>query len=240
MRPPIVVEGKKLEMRETPPPPKRRWTPHRWSREKLLERIRDENGDRLDLFISKLAEEKMRNHALAHSAERYEVMGLMLGSFHVNEGRIYALVKDVVTTDLEASTVRVRFKRGGFEQLFESLDSCGFEYVIVGWYHSHPGHGCFLSKTDVDTQRTMFGEKHHTALVIDPIGQDVRAFFLEDDEVRERPFVIYWDEYQNPYYTRAVRVRKRRSDPDGVTSPEGSLALTKPLHQNGDEGVEEE
>jgi len=153
---------------------------------------------------------------------------------------VYALVRDVVTTDLEASAVRVRFKRGGFEYLFESLDSCGFEYLIVGWYHSHPGHGCFLSTTDIDTQRTMFAGRYHTALVIDPIAQDVRAFYLEGDEVKERPFVIYWDEYQNPYYTRAVRVRKKESDPDGVPPPKGGLGLTQTLHEDGDEGVEEQ
>ena len=32
-----------------------------------------------ELYISKLAEEKMRNHSIAHAAERREVMGLMLG-----------------------------------------------------------------------------------------------------------------------------------------------------------------
>jgi proteasome lid subunit RPN8/RPN11 len=233
-----VVEANRLEMDEVPPPPRRRWTPHKWSREELLDMVRSE--DHIELYVSKLAEEKMRNHAIAHSSRRYEVMGLMLGSFHTHGDRVYTMVRDVVTTDLEASSVRVRFKRGGFEQLFESLDSCGFEYIIVGWYHSHPGHGCFLSPTDVETQRTMFSEKHHSALVIDPILQDVRAFFLDGDDVAERPFVVYWDEYQNPYYTTAVKRRRKRSDPDGVTSPEGGLALPKSVHEDGNERVEED
>ncbi len=199
---------------------------------------RDESG--VELFISKLAEEKMRNHALAHSIERYEIMGLMLGRFYTYGGGVYALVKDVATPDLEASAVRVRFKRGGFEQLFESMDSCGFDYIIVGWYHSHPGHGCFLSSTDIDTQRAMFEKRHHTALVIDPIAKDIRAFYLEEGRVRERPFVIYWGEYQDPYFARALRVKRKNSDPDGVTSSKRALALTKPLHQDRDEGVEKE
>jgi proteasome lid subunit RPN8/RPN11 len=160
LRPPIVIDGKEMEIAEITPPPRSRWTPHKWARDELVDQIRWRNKEAIDLYISKLAEEKMRNHSLTHSAERNEVMGLMLGSFHKHEGKIYATVKDVVTTDLETSAVRVRFKRGGFEQLFESLDGCGFEYVIVGWYHSHPGHGCFLSETDIDTQRTMFGSNH--------------------------------------------------------------------------------
>lgn len=240
MKPPTLLEGKELEMEEIPPPPQRRWVPHRWSRNELLESIKRERDGCIEMFVSKVAEEKMRNHATARAADRQEVMGLMLGGLYRSDGRVYALVRDVVTTDLEASAVRVRFKRGGFEYLFESLDSCGFEYIIVGWYHSHPGHGCFLSTTDIDTQRTMFAGRYHTALVIDPIAQDVRAFYLDGDEVKERPFVIYWDEYQNPYYTRAVRVRKKESDPDGVPPPEGGLGLTQTLHEDGDEGVEEQ
>ncbi|NJL57944.1 hypothetical protein HC928_24580 [bacterium] len=30
--------------------------------------------------------------------------------------------------------------------------------TIVGWYHSHPGHGIFLSGTDLNTQRLSFGK----------------------------------------------------------------------------------
>ena len=40
---------------------------------------------------------------------------------------------------------------------------------MVGWYHSHPGYGCWLSGIDCQTQMTqqMFQEPF-LALVIDP------------------------------------------------------------------------
>ena len=28
------------------------------------------------------------------------------------------------------------------------------DFNIVGWYHSHPGYGCWLSGIDVNTQMT--------------------------------------------------------------------------------------
>lgn len=28
--------------------------------------------------------------------------------------------------------------------------------MVVGWYHSHPGFGCWLSSVDVNTQQVIF------------------------------------------------------------------------------------
>ena len=236
MRPPTVLEGREVEIRELVPPPRSRWAPHKWLGGRGL-RIGEREGERIELFISKVAEEKMRNHASAH--EHREVMGFMLGGIYSHDGKEYALARDIVTTDLEASSVRVRFDREAFEGLFRSLDECGFNYIIVGWYHSHPGHGCFMSTTDIETQRTLFGKRHHTALVIDPVNRDIEGYFMDGGDVRERAFAIYWDEYQDPYSSRTVRRRKTHSDPDGVPLPERGLGLPQPFHENGDEGVEE-
>ena len=30
----------------------------------------------------------------------------------------------------------------------------------VGWYHSHPGFGCWLSNVDINTQQVCFGHLH--------------------------------------------------------------------------------
>ncbi len=48
------------------------------------------------------------------------------------------------------------------------LKSCS-QNTIVGWYHSHPGYGCWLSGIDVATQR--LHQQHFdpfVAIVIDP------------------------------------------------------------------------
>ena len=42
--------------------------------------------------------------------------------------------------------------------------------MCVGWYHSHPGFGCWLSMTDMQTQKSFeqIGARS-IALVIDPV-----------------------------------------------------------------------
>lgn len=52
--------------------------------------------------------------------------------------------------------------------------------MVVGWYHSHPGFGCWLSSVDVNTQQS-FEQLHPraVAVVIDPI-QSVRGKVVID------------------------------------------------------------
>jgi len=42
--------------------------------------------------------------------------------------------------------------------------------VVVGWYHSHPGFGCWLSMVDVKTQKSFEQlSDRAVAVVIDPV-----------------------------------------------------------------------
>ncbi|MFP4196048.1 MAG: Mov34/MPN/PAD-1 family protein [Methanomassiliicoccales archaeon] len=195
-----------------------------------MERFRE--GE-IALYVSKVAEEKMRNHSLSSAPSNKEVMGFLLGQVFQMGGDRYALVRDVVTTDLEASSVQVRFDRSSYESLFSDLEECGFDYLIVGWYHSHPGHGCFMSSTDIETQRTMFPQPYHGALVLDPVNREIEAFRLSAEGVEVIGMAVFWEEYQDPYGGRMVR--KRRSHPDRVPPAKGGLALTQALHEDRDQ-----
>jgi proteasome lid subunit RPN8/RPN11 len=51
--------------------------------------------------------------------------------------------------------------------------------VIVGWYHTHPGFGIFLSSMDQFIHRHFFTQIWHVALVLDPLAQR-SGFFCWD------------------------------------------------------------
>jgi 26S proteasome regulatory subunit N11 len=196
---PKIVGFTEMQLQEKSPPALGRTAPHKWLSHASVTKYHESEAQGFDLYLSKLAEEKIRNHAMSRLEPRIEIMGLLLGTLYRHNEREYVLVRDVVTTDLDASLVSVRFDRQGFEKLFDSLDDSGFDYVIVGWYHSHPGHGCFLSQTDVDTQVSMFNRPFHSALVIDPVNREIETFKVERGKAGHRPFAVYWDEFQDPY-----------------------------------------
>ena len=65
-------------------------------------------------------------------------------------------------------------------KMLEMLKQTGRPEMVVGWYHSHPGFGCWLSSVDVNTQQS-FEQLHPraVAVVIDPI-QSVRGKVVID------------------------------------------------------------
>lgn len=55
-------------------------------------------------------------------------------------------------------------------KMMEMLKQTGRPEAVVGWYHSHPGYGCWLSGTDLNTQRSFEKSSPRCiAVVIDPV-----------------------------------------------------------------------
>src|SRR4030066_191774 len=134
-------------------------------------------------------------------------MGFMLGEVREWKGRTYSLVRDIVPTHLKSSSSKVRVRPMAFPELFHDLDDSGFDYILVGWYHSHPGHTCFLSRTDLETQRTMFSQEYHCAVVIDPLNRDIKAFQLEGEGYCEVPFAVLGQGVQRVRKTRKLKAK---------------------------------
>lgn len=44
--------------------------------------------------------------------------------------------------------------------MLELLKQTGRPETVVGWYHSHPGFGCWLSSVDVNTQQVIVIHLH--------------------------------------------------------------------------------
>jgi proteasome lid subunit RPN8/RPN11 len=68
------------------------------------------------------------------------------------------------------------------------------ESTIVGWYHSHPGHGLYLSGHDLFIHNNFFAEDFQLALVVET-HQNRGAFFV-DSVKRDGPYKSHefcWD-----------------------------------------------
>jgi len=54
--------------------------------------------------------------------------------------------------------------------MLDMLKMTGRSETVVGWYHSHPGFGCWLSGVDMNTQQSFEQlNPRAVAVVIDPI-----------------------------------------------------------------------
>ncbi|XWS14671.1 hypothetical protein CRYUN_Cryun35bG0029300 [Craigia yunnanensis] len=101
------------------------------------------------VYISSLALLKMLKHGRA--GVPMEVMGLMLGEF-VDEYTVR--VVDVFAMPQSGTGVSVEAVDHVFQtNMLDMLKQTGRPEMVVGWYHSHPGFGCWLSGVDINTQQ---------------------------------------------------------------------------------------
>lgn len=107
-----------------------------------------------------------------------EVMGLMLGEF-VDDYTVR--VVDVFAMPQSGTGVSVEAVDPVFQtKMLDMLKQTGRPETVVGWYHSHPGFGPWLSSVDCNTQQAFEAlNKRAVAVVIDPI-QSVRGKVVID------------------------------------------------------------
>ena len=135
-------------------------------------RIQDERPWRKDphyfknVRISAVALLKMVMHA--RSGGSIEIMGLMQGKI---AGDTF-VVTDAFRLPVEGTETNVNAGAQADEYMVQYLEACresGRQENAVGWYHSHPGYGCWLSGTDVKTQMLQQQlMEPYLAVVIDP------------------------------------------------------------------------
>ncbi|VDP82769.1 unnamed protein product [Echinostoma caproni] len=118
------------------------------------------------VYISSLALLKMLKHGRA--GVPMEVMGLMLGEF-VDDYTV--TVVDVFAMPQSGTGVSVEAVDPVFQaKMLDMLKQTGRPEMVVGWYHSHPGFGCWLSGVDMNTQQSFEAlSSRAVAVVVDPI-----------------------------------------------------------------------
>lgn len=128
------------------------------------------------VYISSLALLKMLKHGRA--GVPMEVMGLMLGEFvddyTVNVIDVFAMPQSGTGVSVEAVDPVFQAK------MIDMLKQTGRPEMVVGWYHSHPGFGCWLSGVDINTQQSFEAlSDRAVAVVVDPI-QSVKGKVVID------------------------------------------------------------
>lgn len=117
-----------------------------------------------------------------YSTLDYEVGGMLFGKLTASttqiNGHVPALKasKDVVTLTFTHDVWEAILKEG--EEKFPGQQ-------IVGWYHTHPSFGIFLSDYDKFIQTQFFSQKGQVALVVDPVAGKLGWFETNGDDVRQ-------------------------------------------------------
>lgn len=114
---------------------------------------------------------KIRQHS--RTSMKAEVCGVLIGKNDDDRTVVEACITGV---NASQGGTHVTFTQDTWEHIYKIKDREYPDDKIVGWYHSHPGFGVFLSEHDLFIQENFFSGPHQIAWVYDPHTDEEGCF----------------------------------------------------------------
>ncbi|KAA0227006.1 hypothetical protein EDS67_18285 [candidate division KSB1 bacterium] len=171
------------------------------------------------IFVRNSLLAKVKEHAQRDLS--HECFGLLLGNAYSDPIRkvLWIEVQEAVAAvDTNASIVAVEVSTKEFRRLNDEVDKIWDETKgetrKIGWYHSHPNFGIFMSGTDQANQKQFYSQEWQIALVVDPVREEIGFFrgaeseacqyILIDDLANEKAAVAPTEEQHPVTETPAI------------------------------------
>jgi proteasome lid subunit RPN8/RPN11 len=133
--------------------------------------------DDLPVFLDRRTADAIERHALRDTS--VELGGILLGKECLDDETGQPFVW--VTESLEAkhyenTQASFTYTHDSWEEITRERDRLHPDLDVVGWYHTHPDFGIFLSGHDQFIHHNFFAQRLQVAYVVDPVRQ-TRGFF---------------------------------------------------------------
>lgn len=141
------------------------------------------------VVLSPDALEKIRAHGQTNL--KAEVGGVLVGNLCRDQHGPYLLVQSIIEgTSMRHHAAQVTFTADTWADIQRIMDHDHPDEKIVGWYHTHPGFGIFLSEMDLFIQNNFFNLPWQIALVHDPKTNEHGVFVWRDSKPCREEFLI--------------------------------------------------
>ncbi len=109
-------------------------------------------------------------HAHASEDVSVEICGVLVGKLQQDDDGPFALITASIRGESAANKfAEVTFTHDTWTKINQEMDAKYADLSIVGWYHTHPDFGIFLSDRDRFIHEHFFNGPGQTALVVDPV-----------------------------------------------------------------------
>ena len=166
----------------------------------------DARAESLDVYLHLDALEDILRAVDRRS--RFEAGGLVTGVAGQDAQGPFLLVRRALPApSARGERISLTFTPEAWEELWAAHDRECPELAVVGWYHTHPGLGVFLSEPDQFIHRHFFTAGHQVALVYDPDEFRWGVFYWEAGGLRAaRGLYLYSEEARSyPALEAALR-----------------------------------
>ncbi len=191
----------------------------------------------LPIYLDRRTADAIERHALSDTS--VELGGILLGKECVDPATGEPFVW--ITQSLEAkhyanTQASFTYTHDSWEEITRERDRLHPEFDIVGWYHTHPSFGIFLSHHDLFIHQHFFAQPLQVAYVVDPINQ-TRGFFQWRDGglAQVGGYFLTADRGDRVALARLVNDLENLPNPDGggggALSPRLEAELIKMLNR---------
>jgi proteasome lid subunit RPN8/RPN11 len=127
------------------------------------------------VFLDAAVHEQIRKHAQEDVS--VEICGVLVGSWQRDDDGPFVAINAAIPGEAVANKLsEVTFTHETWAKIHKRMDAEFADRSIVGWYHTHPDFGIFLSERDCFIHEHFFREPGQVAYVVDPIRKE-EGFF---------------------------------------------------------------
>ena len=162
---------------------------------------------------------------LAASDTTKELGSIILGEYCQEHGKTHVIISQYIEakyTDASASTLT--FTHETWDYVHTEHERRYPDKKIIGWQHTHPNYGIFLSNYEKFIQENFFNLPFQVAYVIDPI-QNLRGFFQwKNGRIEKLKGYYIYDDVGKPIKIEQSKVKKEETAP-AKTSKAASILI---------------
>ncbi|MBI4871204.1 MAG: hypothetical protein HY814_06515 [Candidatus Riflebacteria bacterium] len=145
--------------------------------------------DDLPIFIGEKTLKRIIEYSRTDKDQ--ELGGVLVGGYYNSKGRDYIEIDDYIEARLgESRSASFTFTHDAWHDIHERLGDVTDSRLIVGWHHTHPTFGCFLSGHDRFIQDHFFDLPWQVALVVDPCRNTLAFFQWKAQDVKDCGFFL--------------------------------------------------
>lgn len=132
-------------------------------------------------------------HRFTQNKTTNESGGMLVGTILEEFGKTNIIISGFVEAKhCEATPTTLTFTHETWEYVHKEIEKKHPGKKIVGWIHTHPDFGIFLSEYDKFIHQNFFNEDYQVAYVVDPIQEIEGFYFWINGKIEKcRGFYIY-------------------------------------------------
>ena len=144
---------------------------------------------RVKIFIDDAVRAGIEEYSASDTTK--ELGGIILGQVLENGGITQVNVEGyIIARYTDAKQASLTFTHESWEQMHADREKKYPHLKIVGWFHTHPGFGIFLSSYDVFIHKGFFDLPWQIAYVVDPIRKTRGFFRWEKDDLVKAEYKV--------------------------------------------------